>query len=161
MIGIMNASWIGSHMATIDRERYVQYLQALERLLRDWKNYRKTIPAQRMAKEREQCHLACYMMFHAIQTAIDLAHLVISEMGYRRPNTNRECFAILKNENFLRDAKVSRKLEELASFRNILAHQYPALNVKKAHRNLMTGHSALLSFQKIVARHVIGPKRYR
>ena len=143
----------------MDKERYVQYLDALDRLLADWGRYRQTISAAMIANNRDDCHKVCHVMFLSIQTAIDLSHLIIAEKGFIRPSSNKECFEILQSEHFLSESDLVKSLKNLASFRNVLAHQYPKLNPRLAHRNLEDGFSVLKSYARIVARRLLRKQR--
>lgn len=94
-------------------------------------------------------------MFLAIQTAIDLANLIIAEKGYPRPSSYKEAFEILNQEKFIRDKEITNCLRQLASFRNILVHQNPRFNQEKAYKNLKDGLDPLKIFQKVVAHYAL------
>lgn len=69
----------------------------------------------------------------AIQAAIDMATIVISEKGLKLPATYKDCFQILK-DNDLIDADLAKKMVQMTGFRNIAVHDYQKidLNVLKA-----------------------------
>lgn len=59
----------------------------------------------------------------AIECAIDIGNHIISDMRYRKPETNRDVFEILY-ENEIISLKLKESLGDMASFRNILVHDY-------------------------------------
>ncbi len=59
----------------------------------------------------------------SIECAIDIANHIISDMGYRKPSSNKEIFEILF-ENKIIDNNLKENLSNMAGFRNILVHDY-------------------------------------
>lgn len=136
----------------VDTERIAQYVNALDRVLIDWHDFRQRVTYQDILNKRDVAHRVCYVMIVAIQASIDLASHLIAECNFPRPDTYRENFTVLKQAGFLKDSKMAGRLEELAGFRNFLVHRYVSLNYKKVHRNLVRGLAAMLYFRKTVAR---------
>ncbi|MGI6469734.1 MAG: DUF86 domain-containing protein [Syntrophomonadaceae bacterium] len=63
----------------------------------------------------------------AIESVIDISNHIISDLRYRKPESNRDIFAVLyENEVIPFDLKDS--LSNMASFRNILVHDYIKLD---------------------------------
>jgi uncharacterized protein YutE (UPF0331/DUF86 family) len=73
----------------------------------------------RGAVERE-LYLIC-------QSAIDLAEALIAFRRYRKPNTMREGFEILKEEGVL-PSKFADEFSKITGFRNAMAHGYENLD---------------------------------
>ena len=59
----------------------------------------------------------------AIECTIDIGNHIISDERYRKPETNRDVFEIL-HENEIISLKLKESLGDMASFRNILVHDY-------------------------------------
>lgn len=59
----------------------------------------------------------------AIEAAIDIGKIIISEECYREPSDNKGVFVVLA-ENGIIDAKLLKKLMPMAGTRNILVHGY-------------------------------------
>lgn len=63
----------------------------------------------------------------AIECVIDICNHIISDMGFRKPETNRDAIQILY-ENAIISKELSTSLSNMASFRNILVHDYVRLD---------------------------------
>ncbi|MDZ7724280.1 MAG: DUF86 domain-containing protein [candidate division KSB1 bacterium] len=64
----------------------------------------------------------------AIQAAIDMANVVISQRGLKLPASYRECFMILRDNQVI-DAELCEKMVKMTGFRNIAVHDYQQINV--------------------------------
>lgn len=63
----------------------------------------------------------------AIECTIDIANHLISDLRFRKPESNRDIFEILY-ENKIIGEKLKESLCSMASFRNILVHDYLKLD---------------------------------
>lgn len=63
----------------------------------------------------------------AIQAMLDIALIVSAERHLGEPNTNRELFAMLAKDGWLQPELVAI-CEKMAGFRNIIVHQYLAVD---------------------------------
>lgn len=63
----------------------------------------------------------------AIECVLDIGNHIISDMRYRKPDSNRDIFQVLF-ENGIFDETLEDNLCNMASFRNILVHDYLKLN---------------------------------
>jgi len=140
----------------VDRERAAQYLDGMDRLLRDWRELAEGSSASKLKSDRAFSQRVCYVLLATIQLALDLANLIIAERGLPRPNSYRESFEILGQEGLLRDRRLAATLQELAGFRNLLAHQYIRLEWDKVQRNLKRGARAMSRFRAAAARWARG-----
>ncbi len=136
----------------LDRERVSQYLEGLDRLLRDWEELARESSRARLESDRAFSQRVCYVLLASIQTALDLANLAIAEKGLPRPNSYREAFEILEREGLVRGGRTGQKLRELAGFRNRLVHHYVRLDWAKVQRNLRQGLEALLQLRRAASR---------
>ena len=66
-------------------------------------------------------------LYLVCQAAIDLAEVIISISGFRKPTTMSESFVILAEENVIK-TEMKDKMTKLVGFRNVLAHEYEELN---------------------------------
>lgn len=71
----------------------------------------------------------------AIQAAIDLGLHVLADEPTAPPETNREVFQKLEREGLLEE-ELAGRLEEMAGFRNVLAHEYAHVVPELVHENL-------------------------
>ncbi len=71
---------------------------------------------------------ACERYFEKIIEAIvDLAFLAIKDKNLKIPEEDKEAFDILKNENLI-SKELSEKLKEAKGMRNLIAHEYGAID---------------------------------
>jgi len=64
----------------------------------------------------------------AVQACIDIAHIIISEKGYKLPASYKESFMIL-NWNKVISADLAEKISKMIGFRNIAVHDYQSLSL--------------------------------
>lgn len=62
-----------------------------------------------------------------IEACLDIAQHVISEEGFRYPESNADAFVVLNEESIIPDALLP-DLVNMAKFRNILVHEYIRLD---------------------------------
>lgn len=70
-----------------------------------------------------------------IQACIDLGLHILADRPVPVPETNRAVFSTLVDEGLV-DAELGRSLENMAGFRNLLAHGYADLVPKQVHGSL-------------------------
>lgn len=63
----------------------------------------------------------------AVECVIDISNHIISDMRYRKPESNRDIFNVL-HENGVIPFDLMERLSDMASFRNILVHDYIKLD---------------------------------
>lgn len=68
-----------------------------------------------------------YSLFETIEACIDIASHIIAIKGLERAETYSEMFQILEKNDFL-DSNLSKKLSNMAKFRNILVHGYAKID---------------------------------
>lgn len=68
--------------------------------------------------------------FHlAIETAIDIGEIIISEEGFERPEDYRSVFLIIGGQGILPET-FAKDLSNAAGFRNILVHAYEDVDLE-------------------------------
>lgn len=74
-----------------------------------------------------------------IEVCIDIANHIISDQGMRLPTGYVDTFAVL-GENRVLSKSLSRTMEKMTKFRNVVVHQYekidPSIVVSILHKNL-------------------------
>ena len=75
-------------------------------------------------KHESKTKAACERYFERIiESAVDLAFLVIKEHKLKVPEEDKHSFDVLSNEKIISD-KLKEKLKDAKGMRNILAHEY-------------------------------------
>lgn len=88
----------------------------------------------------------------AIECAIDIGNHIISDMRYRKPETNKDVFEILY-ENEVIPLKLKENLGNMASFRNILVHDYVKIDRGMVYKIIIGDLDNLKSFIKEIVRN--------
>jgi len=63
----------------------------------------------------------------AIEACLDIAHHIISEEGFRYPESSADAFKVLGEEGII-PSELLPKLVNMAKFRNVLVHEYVRLD---------------------------------
>lgn len=96
-----------------------KYLGHLER-------YKQFSQQEIISDPDRQAALERYL-YLAVQATIDLGEAIIAFKSFRRPGTYTEVFYILDEAGFV-PKKLSEKLINMAKFRNVVAHDYEAVD---------------------------------
>lgn len=63
----------------------------------------------------------------AIEACLDIGNHIISDEGFREPEDNRDVFKIL-GENGIITGSLQKRLQDMASFRNLIVHSYAKID---------------------------------
>ena len=66
----------------------------------------------------------------AIEACLDIGNHIIAEKGLKRAEDYKEIFEILEEQHII-EPHLSKKLQEMAKFKNILVHRYGELDLKQ------------------------------
>lgn len=88
-----------------------------------------------------------------VEYIINIALMIISEKSLEKPKDNRDTIAVLEKYNYL-SAPLSKKLQDLASFRNLLVHQYAKIDEKREYHDISENHEDIISFVKEIEEFV-------
>jgi uncharacterized protein YutE (UPF0331/DUF86 family) len=91
----------------------------------------------------------------AIQAAIDIGETLAATRGLREPRSAADTFRVLAQEGLL-DPALSKEMEALVRFRNILVHGYARLQPSEVYRNATEGVRTLRQFAALAAEWVSG-----
>ena len=85
----------------------------------------------KLKKMRYRDELALkHALLESIEACIDIANHIIATKGFRRPTDYKDIFVVLE-ENKIVPKGLSRKLQEMAKFRNVLVHRYATVDMNK------------------------------
>ena len=76
--------------------------------------------------------LAARYLHLVVEASIDLANHCIADQGLRTPNSNRDSFTVLEEAGEI-DAALAERMRGWAGFRNILVHDYIAVDHRIAY----------------------------
>ena len=88
-----------------------------------------------------------------IEAIIDLANHLIADQRLRTPDSNRDIFKILFENNFI-EKELAENLNKMAGFRNILVHDYLDLDRKLEYKIIINNIHDIQQFMKIVVNYI-------
>ncbi|MHB8586716.1 MAG: type VII toxin-antitoxin system HepT family RNase toxin [Thermoplasmatota archaeon] len=78
----------------------------------------------RMSADDRIAQLALERSFHlAAESAIDIANMIASDRGLRKPTSYRDVFRVLSEAGIL-TTEVGERFQKIAGLRNVLVHDY-------------------------------------
>lgn len=89
----------------------------------------------------------------AIECVMDIANHLISDLRFRKPESNRDVFDILY-ENDIIDRKLKENLCNMASFRNILVHDYLKLDREIVYDIILNNLDDIVRFANIIKDYI-------
>src|SRR3989344_1651894 len=80
-------------------------------------------------------------------TIVDIALIIISERGLKKPEDSRDALSVLE-ENKILTKKVAGKIKDLISFRNLLVHRYGKIKEDLEYTNISENSEDIILFVK-------------
>jgi uncharacterized protein YutE (UPF0331/DUF86 family) len=115
----------------VDREVFDRRLSRLEQLLADLRRLARSDRAVFLGDRALQAQAERWL-YLAAECALDLAHHLISDRGWKTPATYREAFQVLQSEGVL-DRALALSMQQWAGLRNVLAHLYLDVDHERLH----------------------------
>lgn len=92
-----------------------------------------------------------------IQSIIDVTHLLIIDLGKKRPEDNYEAISILREDGIVAD-ELAHKLTSMVGLRNILVHEYGKIDRREIYKILTTRLEDFEEFQKQIFAYLDGKR---
>jgi uncharacterized protein YutE (UPF0331/DUF86 family) len=127
--------------------RTLAQVQALDDALAAWKRYRQ-IPLERLEQDTDTQYMVCHAMLLSIQAAVDIATGIAVTKTPRRPDTYRETFLVLGKFRIIPE-DLAKEMSRLAGFRNILVHEYTALDIHRVYGVLQNDLDTMNTFRDL------------
>ena len=74
----------------------------------------------------------------AIQLCLDICSIINSDIGKETPNSEEDIFILAEKEKVV-SAELSKKLQEMKGFRNLLVHRYGEIDDAIAYESIKNG----------------------
>ena len=139
-------------MTAKEKEVINNQISSVERYLNELLKYRSRARAA-IEKNPEKLAALERYLYLAAQSAIDLGDTIISYKKLRQPTSLAETFTILAEVGIL-ERGLADKLVNMAKFRNVLAHNYVALDYDKVFYALRRGPDEIKGFLNAVSKLV-------
>ena len=104
--------------------------------LREYLQTLKAVQKNDLAKFKKDpfIHGAAERYLHlSIECLLDIGNHIISDRGYRKPETYGEILQILAEKKVIPE-ELFREMEGMAAFRNVLVHDYLKLDLDKVYQ---------------------------
>ena len=100
----------------------------------------------------DQQYVVLHALQLAIQAALDLAAHLIADEGWDVPERSGDAFLILGQKKIL-DTELSQRLRTMASFRNLIVHEYANFNLSSVYKVWHESLNDLKQFSILIASH--------
>lgn len=94
----------------------------------------------------------------AIEACLDIGNHIISDLGLREPEDNRDIFKILA-ENGTITGRLQKRLQDMASFRNLIVHSYAKIDNEIVFGILKKRLGDIEEFMKAVSKPITSQKQ--
>jgi len=108
-----------------------------------------SIPFEEFESDQRNCLSAQHAAQLAIECAIDIGSHIISALDLGQVETYAKIFETLALNGII-DKSLAEKLSKMAGFRNILVHEYLAVDLKLVYENIRQGIDDFIAFVKAV-----------
>jgi uncharacterized protein YutE (UPF0331/DUF86 family) len=115
----------------VDRDTLSSRLSALGTYVAELKTF-AGVSRDEFVREPALHHLAERYLHLACESVLDIAQHVISDEGYRQPDSNKQAIEILREEGVL-DDDLADRLKRWMGFRNLLVHLYLEIDHGRAY----------------------------
>lgn len=83
--------------------------------------------------DRDLQSIVLFNLIQAIQSCIDIGTHIISDAGWDMPGTQADVFEVLSKKKVI-GPQLSKKMIQMAGFRNRIVHEYEKIDLKIVHR---------------------------
>lgn len=128
-------------------EEYIQKVKALRKYSKSEFNEESLIEA---AAERR--------LYKVVQCVLDIAQIIVSNFALGEPKHYKDLFTKLGAKKII-DSELQKRLEKMAGFRNVLAHEYTYVKPKKVYQYVHKGMDDLVKFVKEIKKFVDQQKK--
>lgn len=133
----------------VDKDVLSSRLAALDGYLVELRPF-LDVSREQFTEESAVHHLAERFAHLACEAILDIAHHVISDLGFRQPETYRETMLVLGQEGLLHK-DTAAKLADWMSLRNVLVHLYLEIDHGRVWDDLRAGFGDLETFRHKMA----------
>jgi uncharacterized protein YutE (UPF0331/DUF86 family) len=112
----------------VDRTLIFRKISMLEEYLMQIAEYR-SISIDQYTKDWKTQRVVERTLQMMVETCIDIAGHIISDMKFRIPTSYADSFSVLAEKGIV-DNKLSQALEKMAKFRNVVVHDYDRVDAE-------------------------------
>ncbi len=113
------------------------------------------LPDEELMRDGDRIAAVKYRFIVAIETCIDAGNHIIASEGLRAPSDYSDVFAVLAEAGFV-PAELAPRLALMARFRNLLVHEYLAVEDERVAEVLRSSPRDLEAFKTSIGRAARG-----
>lgn len=140
----------------IDYKSIAARLDKLDEYVKFLKSY-QSISFARFKKDYTLQGAVCRYFQLAVECITDIGELLISSLGLRKPKDAKEVITIL-GENKIISPGFAKRFAAVASFRNILVHEYLEIDFKKVHQHLQNDLEDFNFYARCITQYITSKK---
>ncbi len=110
-------------------ENFNEYLKYLYQLQKETKDEKSFLADFHLFGNTERYLQLC------VQVIVDISHLIIIDLGLKKPEDNYEAISILFKNKVISE-NLAQKLTKMIGLRNILVHEYGKIDRKRIYKIL-------------------------
>lgn len=114
---------------------------------------KSALPLQDFLNDIEQQYVVLHALQLAIQAAMDLAAHFVADEGWELPSRSGQVFSVL-GERGVVSGDLASRLRTMASFRNLIVHEYGEINLKTVYEIWHKSLSDLKEFSAAVMNYI-------
>ena len=132
----------------VSKEKIFQKFSLLDEYLNILKDIAKK-PVNTFIKDKILLGSAKYYLQVGIECCLDVANHIIASERFRVPKDYADSFKVIEEEGLV-SGKLSKRLQQMAKFRNRLVHLYGDIDDENVHKYINKDVKDLVEFKSIV-----------
>jgi uncharacterized protein YutE (UPF0331/DUF86 family) len=108
----------------------LERFRLLEENILELAKFRQNVDEEKISTDKSTQWAMRYGLLESIQIVIDISCHMVSQFNLGNPSTYSECLELLGKADYL-PVELTKKLVSMAGLRNLLAHEYVAIDNKK------------------------------
>jgi uncharacterized protein YutE (UPF0331/DUF86 family) len=129
-------------------------LKTLERNILELKAARNRMTPATLSSDLRERWALRYGLFESIQIIIDICCHIVSKFNLGNPQNYRECVELLQQKAYI-TTDLAKKIHGMVGLRNILVHDYVAVDDAKLH-GLLDQVDDMSEFARVCAKYIDG-----
>jgi uncharacterized protein YutE (UPF0331/DUF86 family) len=132
----------------VDRQLLQEKLKLLAEYIADLQNESSTT-LQEIKQNKKQRRYIERTLHLAVESCLDIGSHIISDLGLREPEDNKDIIAVLTESGYLPENMLSN-LQKMAQFRNVIVHDYARIDPEILYSILNKNLSDLIFFARTI-----------
>ncbi len=132
----------------VDKQLLQEKLKLLAEYIADLQNESSTT-LQEIKQNKKQRRYIERTLHLAVESCLDIGSHIISDLGLREPEDNKDIIAVLTESGYLPENMLNN-LQKMAQFRNVIVHDYARIDPEILYSILNKNLSDLIFFARTI-----------